>query len=157
MYSVNFNWSKRDDAFIAVVPELPGCMADGETRQEAMAAVEVVIAEWIETAWRERFRSRITRCKHKQLDTTMRSRIFRALAGILSASFVWFLITVDQSGRSVRELVGFWAIGLTFGAFAIFGAEPAERLLCVVFGIPYPERQVTNRVVSEDKAVESKD
>jgi predicted RNase H-like HicB family nuclease len=43
-------WSKRDDAYIAMVPELPGCAADGATRQEALSAVEVVIAEWIETA-----------------------------------------------------------------------------------------------------------
>lgn len=43
-------WSKADGAHIAHVPELPGCAADGETRQEALAAVEVVIAEWIETA-----------------------------------------------------------------------------------------------------------
>ena len=50
MYTVNLNWSPRDDAFIAVVPELPGCMADGETRQEALSAVEIVIAEWIEMA-----------------------------------------------------------------------------------------------------------
>jgi predicted RNase H-like HicB family nuclease len=50
MHSVNISWSKRDDAYIAVVPELPGCIADGETRQKAVAAIEVVIAEWIETA-----------------------------------------------------------------------------------------------------------
>ena len=49
-YAVEIDWSKRDDSFIAVVPDLPGCMADGKTRQEAMAAVEVVIAEWTETA-----------------------------------------------------------------------------------------------------------
>jgi predicted RNase H-like HicB family nuclease len=49
-YEVILYWSKRDDAYVAVVPELPGCAADGETRQEALAAVEVVIAEWIETA-----------------------------------------------------------------------------------------------------------
>lgn len=49
-HEVNLYWSKRDDSFIAVVPELPGCQADGGTRQEALAAVEVVIAEWIETA-----------------------------------------------------------------------------------------------------------
>jgi predicted RNase H-like HicB family nuclease len=49
-YEIVLYWSKRDNAFIAVVPELPGCAADGETRQEALAAAEVVIAEWIETA-----------------------------------------------------------------------------------------------------------
>lgn len=49
-HEVILYWSKADDTFIAEVPELPGCVADGETRQEALAAVEVVIAEWIETA-----------------------------------------------------------------------------------------------------------
>jgi predicted RNase H-like HicB family nuclease len=43
-------WSDEDESFIAEVPELAGCAADGPTRQEALANVEVVIAEWIETA-----------------------------------------------------------------------------------------------------------
>jgi len=43
-------WSQADGAFIAEVPELPGCMADGTTYREALAAAEVVIGEWIETA-----------------------------------------------------------------------------------------------------------
>jgi predicted RNase H-like HicB family nuclease len=49
-YEVILYWSKPDDAFIAEVPELPGCAADGATYQEALANVEVVIREWIETA-----------------------------------------------------------------------------------------------------------
>lgn len=49
-YEVILYWSNEDDAFIAEVPELPGCMADGESYQEALANVEVVIHEWIETA-----------------------------------------------------------------------------------------------------------
>ncbi|MGA3205788.1 MAG: type II toxin-antitoxin system HicB family antitoxin [Bryobacteraceae bacterium] len=43
-------WSDEDRSFIAEVPELPGCAADGSTRQEALANVEVAINEWIETA-----------------------------------------------------------------------------------------------------------
>jgi predicted RNase H-like HicB family nuclease len=49
-YEIILYWSEEDEAFIAEVPELPGCAADGITRQEAIANVEIVIAEWIETA-----------------------------------------------------------------------------------------------------------
>lgn len=49
-YEVIIYWSDVDQAFLAEVPELPGCMADGATKAEALAAVETVAAEWIETA-----------------------------------------------------------------------------------------------------------
>lgn len=49
-YEVLLYWSEQDSAYIAEVPELPGCMADGQTRTEALAAVELVIDEWLETA-----------------------------------------------------------------------------------------------------------
>jgi predicted RNase H-like HicB family nuclease len=49
-YEIILYWSKDDQAFIAEVPELPGCAADGATYQEALANVEVVAREWIETA-----------------------------------------------------------------------------------------------------------
>jgi len=49
-YEVIIYWSEEDQAFIAEVPELPGCAADGATRQAALKNVDVVIAEWIETA-----------------------------------------------------------------------------------------------------------
>jgi predicted RNase H-like HicB family nuclease len=49
-YEVIVYWSEEDRAFIAEVPELPGCAADGATYQEAINNVEVVIGEWIETA-----------------------------------------------------------------------------------------------------------
>ena len=43
-------WSNKDKAFIAEVPELPGCMADGITYRGALENVELIIQEWIETA-----------------------------------------------------------------------------------------------------------
>lgn len=49
-YEVIIYWSSEDDAFIAEVPELAGCMADGATYQEALANAQIVIHEWIETA-----------------------------------------------------------------------------------------------------------
>ncbi|HLE90564.1 MAG TPA: type II toxin-antitoxin system HicB family antitoxin [Anaerolineales bacterium] len=49
-YEVIIYWSEEDQAFIAEVPELPGCMADGTTSQEALGNVEVIAREWIETA-----------------------------------------------------------------------------------------------------------
>ncbi len=49
-YEVIIYWSDEDNAFIAEVPELPGCAADGETYELALANVQVIIEEWIETA-----------------------------------------------------------------------------------------------------------
>lgn len=49
-YEIIIYWSPADRAFIAEVPELPGCSADGGTYQEALANAEVVMQEWIETA-----------------------------------------------------------------------------------------------------------
>ncbi|HOF88162.1 MAG TPA: type II toxin-antitoxin system HicB family antitoxin [Armatimonadota bacterium] len=49
-YEIIIYWSNEDNAFIAEVPELPGCMADGGTYQEALANAEIIINEWIETA-----------------------------------------------------------------------------------------------------------
>ena len=49
-YEIIIYWSGADRSFIAEVPELPGCAADGKSHQEALANVEIVIAEWIETA-----------------------------------------------------------------------------------------------------------
>jgi len=49
-YELIICWSEEDQAFIVEAPELPGCMADGATYQEALASAEVVIQEWIETA-----------------------------------------------------------------------------------------------------------
>ncbi|MEZ5616372.1 MAG: type II toxin-antitoxin system HicB family antitoxin [Rhodocyclaceae bacterium] len=48
-YAMRLFWSEEDDAFIAEVPELPGCMADGRTYSEAVANAETVIDQWIET------------------------------------------------------------------------------------------------------------
>ena len=49
-YEVIIYWSKDDKAFIAEVPELPGCMADGQTYQKALDNVGVIAQEWLETA-----------------------------------------------------------------------------------------------------------
>jgi predicted RNase H-like HicB family nuclease len=49
-YEIILYWSQEDQAFIAAVPELPGCAADGPTYQAAVGNAEVVIREWIEVA-----------------------------------------------------------------------------------------------------------
>ena len=49
-YELIIFWSDKDDAFLVEIPELPGCMADGKTREEAVNNAEEVIKLWIETA-----------------------------------------------------------------------------------------------------------
>jgi predicted RNase H-like HicB family nuclease len=49
-YELIIYWSKEDNCFVVEVPELPGCMADGKTYQEAVSNAEVIIQEWIDTA-----------------------------------------------------------------------------------------------------------
>jgi predicted RNase H-like HicB family nuclease len=49
-YELIIYWSEEDQAFIAEAPELAGCAADGATYSEALANIQVVISEWIETA-----------------------------------------------------------------------------------------------------------
>ena len=49
-YEMIIYWREEDQAFIAEVPELPGCAADGATYQEALSNAEVIIQEWLETA-----------------------------------------------------------------------------------------------------------
>lgn len=49
-YEVIIYWSEEDKAYIAEVPELPGCLAHGATQEAALASVQEAIALWIETA-----------------------------------------------------------------------------------------------------------
>jgi predicted RNase H-like HicB family nuclease len=49
-YEIIIYWSEEDQAFIAEVPDLPGCAADGKTYQEALQNIEIIMQEWIETA-----------------------------------------------------------------------------------------------------------
>ena len=49
-YELIIYWSEKDRSFIVEVPELPGCMADGETYEQAVANTKRVIEEWVETA-----------------------------------------------------------------------------------------------------------
>lgn len=49
-YEIILYWSEDDNAYIAEVPELAGCMADGATAKDALHNVEQIIKEWIETA-----------------------------------------------------------------------------------------------------------
>jgi len=49
-YELIIYWSDEDNSFIVEVPELPGCMADGETYEEALSNAKSIIEEWLETA-----------------------------------------------------------------------------------------------------------
>ena len=49
-YELIIYWSDEDHAFLVEVPELPGCMADGETQSEALLNAQIVIDQWIQMA-----------------------------------------------------------------------------------------------------------
>jgi predicted RNase H-like HicB family nuclease len=49
-YEIIIYWSEEDQLFIAEVPELPGCMADGSTQQKALSSANKIIKEWLQTA-----------------------------------------------------------------------------------------------------------
>ena len=49
-YEIVIYWSNEDQCFITTVPELAGCMADGENQKEVLENIQLVICEWIETA-----------------------------------------------------------------------------------------------------------
>jgi predicted RNase H-like HicB family nuclease len=49
-YEIIIYWSEEDNAYIAEVPELPGCMADGATASDALLNAQTIISEWVETA-----------------------------------------------------------------------------------------------------------
>ena len=49
-YEVIVWWSEKDQAYIAEIPELPGCMSDGETYEEALRNIQIIISEWVEIA-----------------------------------------------------------------------------------------------------------
>lgn len=49
-YEIVLYWSDEDGAYVAEVPELPGCVSDGETYAEALANAEDAARAWIETA-----------------------------------------------------------------------------------------------------------
>jgi len=48
-YPMIVTWSEDDKCYIVSVPDLPGCMADGDTPEDAVKNVQTVIAEWIDT------------------------------------------------------------------------------------------------------------
>jgi len=49
-YEIIIYWSQEDETYIVEVPELPGCMADGESYREVLENITKIIEEWIETA-----------------------------------------------------------------------------------------------------------
>ncbi len=51
-YDINLKWSDQDQAWIALVPDLPGCMADGETPEEALAEIRKSIHDWLDESAR---------------------------------------------------------------------------------------------------------
>lgn len=90
-YQVIVTWSDIDRTFIAEMPELPGCMADGRTQEEALASLRVIACEWIETA--EALGRPVPQPKGRQLDRRVQTAsacLTNALrGGLFAARLSW--------------------------------------------------------------------
>jgi predicted RNase H-like HicB family nuclease len=64
-YELIIYWSTEDDAFVAEVPELPGCMAHGNTYEAALTSAQEAIGLWVDTA--REFGDRIPEPKGRKL------------------------------------------------------------------------------------------
>ena len=140
-YEMIIYWSNEDQAYIVEVPELPGCMADGRTYQEAVSNAEVIIAEWIETAdvdalvaaWRATTAGSpaVLRDVEQQFrDCLKREEVRRCLARPSGEAVVWteapfdLVVTRDNerrivSGRFDRLVVERDAAGRPAGATVV--------------------------------------
>jgi predicted RNase H-like HicB family nuclease len=49
-YEIVLYWSNDDSAFVTEVPELPGCMAHGDTQEDALRNIQVAIDLWVDSA-----------------------------------------------------------------------------------------------------------
>jgi predicted RNase H-like HicB family nuclease len=49
-YEIILYWSNEDNAFVAEVPELPGCMAHGNTQEDALRSINEAMQLWIDVA-----------------------------------------------------------------------------------------------------------
>jgi predicted RNase H-like HicB family nuclease len=108
-YSVIIFWSDDDSAFVARVPELPGCMAHGETRAIAIKQINIAIQNWLDTA-REIGREIPNRPKHlidyaKELDQAMEQTIKTALENATPSIVEALAKEIAKSGNDV-SLIG---------------------------------------------------
>jgi predicted RNase H-like HicB family nuclease len=104
-YSLILYWSDDDEAFIVSVPELPGCMAHGETRGRAIQQIEIAIENWIDTA-REIGREIPNPPKHmadyeKELDQRTRETLEAGLQNAMPAITEALAKEIAKSGKNV--------------------------------------------------------
>ncbi len=77
-YAIEIFYSEEDDGYIAVVPELPGCSAFGETEEKALQEIKIAMALWLETAEKE---GRKAPQPHgKELLTTLYNNTYRTIS-----------------------------------------------------------------------------
>jgi len=120
-YSVQIIWSEEDRAYIAAPYELPGCAADGQTPEEALANLRVVIDEWIEVATEEGrevpppvSREDLERNSNKQqqefkkhIEGEVRNAVLQILKQLASVPAQQSNFTLSQFSRYDLEPAGF--------------------------------------------------
>jgi predicted RNase H-like HicB family nuclease len=122
-YSVVMYWSTEDEAFVAYALELPGCVADGSTKDEAIKNLEIVISEWIETA------KELGREVPEPMDAVQHERSFQEFQESIRLYVKREVETavsrvLQDIAKSQNELT-FFRGGAMFAGMV--GSDPAER------------------------------
>jgi len=114
-YSIGLVWSSEDRAWLAQVPELPGCIADGATQEEALSNARLRIAEWVETA-QDLGRKVPAALDYKAMEKANRSKLEAVIGSAIQTQIDRIIpqILAQLAGQGFNASVGTPSISVRF-------------------------------------------